>query len=80
MGVWYKECVRIDGQVMAAVKIQDEWTGQIKLHVREVRLHGNRYYCNVLKEVVDMTEAHAQLMELESRQKKADEWYAKTKF
>lgn len=80
MRVWNIEAVRIDGQIMAAVKIQDEWTGNITLHVRKIYLDGNTYYTNVCKERVIMTEARRELLEYEDRCKTALEWYRTTKF
>lgn len=80
MGVWSVECVRIDGEVMAAVKMQDDWTGNIKLHVRKIYLDGDTYYTNVRNERVVMTEARRKLLEYEDRCKTALEWYRQTKF
>lgn len=80
MSVWGAEVVRIDGQLMAAVKIQDDWTGSISLHLRKMYLDGNTYYCNVLKNRVNMTGKRAAYLQYEDRCKDALEWYAKTRF
>lgn len=80
MGVWTRECVRIDGEVMAAVKMQDDWTGNITLHVRKIFLNGNTYYCNVQKQKINVTDAREQLLRWEDENKRAREWYNKTKF
>lgn len=80
MGLWNVECVRIDGQIMAAVKMQDDYTGNITLHVRKIYLDGNTYYTNVCKNRIVMTDARARLIEYEGRCRDALEWYNKTKF
>lgn len=80
MGVWYCECVRIDGQIMAAVKMQDDWTGAITLHLRKIYLDGNTYYTNVQRNRINVTAARERLIEQEGRIKDALDWYHKTKF
>lgn len=80
MGVWYCECVRIDGQIMAAVKMQDDWTGSITLHLRKIYLDGNTYYTNVQRNRINVTAARERLIEQEGRVRDALEWYHKTKF
>lgn len=80
MGVWYCECVRIDGQIMAAVKMQDDWTGSITLHLRKIYLDGNTYYTNVQRNRINVTSARERLIEHEGRVRDALEWYHKTKF
>lgn len=80
MSVWNVECVRIDGEVMAAVKIQDDWNGNITLHVRKIHLDGNFYYANVQGQRVDVTYARDLLIGYEDNCKMALDWYRKTKF
>ncbi len=80
MGVWYCECVRIDGQIMAAVKMQDDWTGSITLHLRKIYLDGHTYYTNVQRTRINVTAARERLIEQEGRIRDALEWYHKTKF
>lgn len=79
MGVWNVECVRIDGEIMAAVKMQDDWTGNITLHVRKIHLDGNTYYANVAGQRVNVTGDRYQMIDHENLCKTALEWYHKTK-
>ncbi len=80
MGVWHCECVRIDGQLMVAVKMQDDWTGRITLHLRRIHLDGDTYYTNVQGNRINVTEARDRLIKYEDSCKTALEWYRQTKF
>lgn len=80
MGVWTKECVRIDNEIMAAIRYQDDWSGRITLHVRKIHLDGNTYYCRVDGLRVDVTDAREKLIQYEDNCKNALEWYRQTKF
>ena len=69
------ECVRIFGDVMAAIQIQDEWTGNYKIFVRKIYSDGNRYYCNADRKRVDVTEARNQFLRIEEMQRTGLKWY-----
>lgn len=80
MGVWNVECVKIDGEIMAAVKMQDDWTGHTTLHLRKLHLDGNQYYVNVQKVRINVTDCRDRLIDYEGRCRTALDWYNKTKF
>ena len=51
---------------MAAVEIQDEWTGNYKLYIRKIYCDGSRYYCRCDGQKIDMSDAWRELIHRES--------------
>lgn len=45
MSIWDTEIVRVDGELKAYVKVQNEIKGGITGCLRNIHLDGNRYYC-----------------------------------
>lgn len=80
MGVWHKEVVRLNGRLMAYVEMQDDWSGNITKHIREIYCNGNNHYCNVLKHRVMLDDEMELYLSYEAKAKTAIVWFNKTKF
>ena len=79
MSVYDVEAVRINGDIMAAVRIQDDWSGNIKLNVRRIFPDGNDYYCRCDGQRVKVTEQRRRLLDYEDKVKSAFEWERQTR-
>lgn len=44
MSIWRYNVTRLDGELMAYVKVQDDWTGNIVAALRKVRMDDEGYY------------------------------------
>ena len=80
MGVWHKEVIRLNGRLLAYIEMQDDWTGNITKHIREIYCKDNMYYCNVLKQVVPVNNEREAFLVHEDAVRSALDWYNKTKF
>ena len=79
MGIWYKEVTRLNYDLVAYIEFQDDWTGRISKHLREIKSDGNRYYCNFQHERLDVTEARSEYLRQEENikialERKNDKW------
>ena len=80
MGIWHKQVVRLNGDLMAYIEHQDDWTGRITKHIRAIKLDGNTYYCNFMGQRVTVNAEREDFTHEEETNKIARDWYRKTKF
>lgn len=77
MSVWQCECVRVDGELMAAVRIQDDWTGNVRTTLRKIHLDPKtgHYWFSAEGQHVNVTELRE-----EEKIKEVLKWYKQTKW
>ena len=80
MSIYGVECVRLNGDIMAYVRVQNDLSGSIRGGLRDIHLDGNGYYCRVDGMRVNVTKQRQQLLDYENKCKTAIDWYNKTKF
>lgn len=80
MSIWHKEVIRVNGNLMGYIEVQDDYTGHVRPGLRELHLDGNRYYCIADSQHIDVTSEREKLLNYESKCRSAIEWYNKTKF
>lgn len=80
MSVWHCECVRVDGELMAAVRIQDDWTGNVRTTLRKIHLDPktDHYWFSSEGQHVDATELRERFLREEDKIKEALKWYKQT--
>lgn len=74
------EVTRLNGDLYAFIRIQDEWTGNIKEGLRQIKLDGNQYYIRAETQRHNVTPQVTRFKMHEDKIKSALEWYDKTKF
>ena len=74
------EVTRLNGDLYAFIRIQDEWTGNIKEGLRQIKLDGNQYYIRAETQRHNVTNQVNRFKMHEDKVKSALEWYDKTKF
>ena len=81
MSVWHCELVRVDGELMAAVRIQDDWTGIIRTNLRKIHLDPktNHYWFSSEGQRVNVTEMREKFLREEDHIKEALKWYKDTR-
>lgn len=77
MGIWHKECVRCDGDIMAFIKVQDDYTGNIRPRLCTMHLDGNTYWAKADGQRINMTEERNRLLRYEDKVKSALEFQAR---
>ena len=80
MSVWNLEVVKIDGEHYAAIKVQDDWTGNITMNFRKVRYREGKYYIKVDGRMENITEIVQRNNRYEDSVKEALEWTKQTKW
>lgn len=65
MGVYDVELVRLDGEIKAYVKIQNDYTGAIIGQLRKIYLDGNEYYIRADGRMVNVTVQYDRFRTLE---------------
>ena len=80
MSVYSIECTRLNGDIMAYVRVQNDWTGAILGQVKKIFLDGDNYYCHADGNRVIVNEQRQRFLDYESRVRTALDWYNKTKF
>lgn len=80
MALYGFEITRLNGDLYAFIRIQDEWTGNITEGIRQVKLDGNDYYFRAETQRHNCTVNVARFREYENKVKSALDWYNKTKF
>lgn len=71
MSIWHKEVVRVKGDLMAYVEIQNDWTGDIRGGLRELHIDGDRYYVRADGNRVDVTDDRQKMLDYEDKVKRA---------
>lgn len=80
MSLYDFEITRLNGDLYAFVRIQDEWTGSIKEGLRQIRLDGNKYVFRCETITHNATNQVQKFKMKEDTIKTALDWYNKTKF
>lgn len=78
MSLYHVECVRVDGTIKAYVKIQNDFTGQIRDSIKCIYLDGNRYYITADGMKHTVNQQRDQLLQREAEIKEALRWYKET--
>ena len=81
MSVWHSELVRVDGELMVSVRIQDDWTGIIRTNLRLLHLDPktNHYWFSSEGQHIDATEMRERFLREEDHIKEALKWYKDTR-
>lgn len=77
MSIWHKEVVRIDGELMAYVGVQDDYYGTIRYGLRNIHLTGDTYWCEADHAHVVLNNEREKLLKYEDLCKSAIEFYKK---
>ena len=80
MSVYDYEIVRLNGELKCYVRIQNDWTGQIRDWLRDIFLDGSTYYCKADGQRINLTTAVEKYKLHEDEIKSALAWYRQTKF
>lgn len=80
MSLYSLELVRLNGDIKAYVRIQNDWSGQITEGIRNIFLKDNRYYIRVDGNEVNVNKQRDDFLMNEDHVKSALKWYAETKF
>ena len=80
MSLYSLELVRLNGDIKAYVRIQNDWSGQITEGIRNIFLKDDQYYINAdgCKHVVN--KQRDDFLMKEEHIKDALKWYKETKF
>lgn len=80
MSLYSLELVRLNGDIKAYVRIQNDWSGQITEGIRNIFFKDNRHYINAdgCKHIVDKQLDDFRMKE--EHIKDALKWYKETKF
>lgn len=77
MSIWHKECIRCDGEIYGFVKIQDDYTGNIRPRLCTLHIDGNTYWSKADGQRIDMTNEREALLRYEDRVRSAIEFQKK---
>lgn len=80
MSLYSLELVRLNGDIKAYVRIQNDWSGQITEGIRNIFLKGDRYYINVDGQKHIVNRQREDFLMNEQHIKNALKWYTETKF
>lgn len=80
MSVYDYEIVKLNGEYKCYVRIQNDWTGQIRDWLRDIFLDGDIYYCRADGQRLNLNAALQKYKLREDEIKTALDWYRKTKF
>lgn len=67
MSIWYKEVIRVNGDIKAYIEIQNEYTGSISCGIREIHLDGNQRYCRADGQKINVQTQYENLLRHEDR-------------
>lgn len=74
------ECVRLNGDIMCFVRIQNEWTGEVRNRLCPIHLDGNTYWIKADSQRVKVNRFRDDFIRKEDHIKEALEWYRKTRY
>lgn len=80
MSLYSLELVRLNGDIKAYVRVQNDWSGQITEGIRNIFLKGDRYYINVDGQKHIVNRQREDFLMREEQIKDALKWYKETKF
>lgn len=82
MSVWSQEIVRIDGDLMVAARIQDDWTGTIRTTLRQMHMDEKtgRYWYSAEGARIDITTKREDFLRREDQIEAALKWFKETKW
>lgn len=80
MSLYSLELVRLNGDIKAYVRIQNDWSGQITEGIRNIFLKDNRYYIRVDGCEHIVNRQREEFLMNEQHIKDALKWYKDTKF
>ena len=80
MSLYSLELVRLNGDIKAYVRIQNDWSGTITEGIRNIFLKDSRYYIRVDGNEVNVNKQRDDFLMHEDHVKSALKWYAETKF
>ena len=80
MSVYDFEITRLNGELKCYVRIQNDWSGQIRDWLRDIFLDGDTYYCKADGARLNLTTAVRDFKLREDKINTALDWYNKTKF
>lgn len=77
MSIWYKEIVKVHGELKAYVEVQNEWSGAIRGGLREIHHSNEGYWCTTDGKRVMLTHERQDFLDKEDYVKRATEYYKK---
>lgn len=80
MSIYNYELVRLNGDIKAYVRIQNDWSGQITEGIRNIFLKDNNYYFHADGTTVNVNTRREDFLRREDQIRTALDWYQKTKF
>lgn len=80
MSLYSLELVRLNGDIKAYVRVQNEWSGQITEGIRNIFHKDDRYYIRVDGQEHKINHERDQFLMHEQHIKDALKWYKETKF
>lgn len=73
--IWSKQVLRVDGELKAYVRVQNEFTGSIQGRLYAIKESGNGFYVNADGERQDITKERDAFIEKEAFIKRAVDNY-----
>ena len=80
MSLYSLELVRLNGDIKAYVRVQNDWSGQITEGIRNIFLKDDRYYIRVDGQEHNVNRQRDDFLMNEQNIKDALKWYKETKF
>lgn len=80
MSLYSLELARLNGDIKAYVRIQNDWSGQITEGIRNIFLKDDRYYIRVDGQEIKVNAERDRFLMNEQHIKDALRWYKETKF
>lgn len=80
MSLYDYELVRLNGDIKAYVRIQNDYTGQITEGIRNIFLKCNKRYFRADGQEVNVTSKYEEFRIKEGKIRDALKWYNETKF
>ena len=80
MSLYSLELVRLNGDIKAYVRIQNDWSGQITEGIRNIFLKDDRYYIRVDGQEHNVNAERDRFLMNEQHIEDALRWYKETKF
>lgn len=80
MSLYSLELVRLNGDIKAYVRIQNDWSGQITEGIRNIFLKNDRYYIRVDGQEHNVNRQRDDFLMNEQHIKDALKWYKETKY